>query len=292
MSTRIDDVVLSQLADGELPHDETVGALLVALEDEDSRNRLRQHLQLRQMSAAWRSQKPSANLMPAVPAATPTPLRPTSNGFPRSRSPQSSSIMVASVMGGLLVLLGVWVGKSSHAPVSAIVDVPRPPEFIVSPGQRQQIAQVFAFHESVAGPLKCFAADDQEIEVTPADAEMKNARPLAVVLRLTTEGSPRPLSHEYVIVCRQGVPVAISLPHGDARFPPGRLYLSPAMEQGKVGLAYSLTMEDAGGKSSGAAIVGRRNVGNEPRSLGELALGDRFVRVEASAWPLESVSVQ
>jgi hypothetical protein len=292
MSTRIDDIVLSQLADGELPHDETVGALLAALEDEESRNRLRQHLQLRQMSAAWRAQKPSGNLIPAVPAAAPMPLRPPSNGFPRGRSFQSSSIMVASVMGGLLVLLGVWVGKSSHGPVLPIVDVKRPPEFIVSPGQRQQIAQVFAFHESVAGPLKCFAADDQEIEVTPADAEIKNAQPLAVVLRLTTEGSPRPLSHEYVIVCRQGVPVAISLPHGDARFPPGRLYLSPAMEQGKVGLAYSLTMEDAGGKSSGAAIAGRRNVGSEPRSLGELALGDRFVRVEASAWPLEAVTVQ
>jgi len=292
MSTRIDDLVLSQLADGELPHDETVGALLSALEDEDSRIRLRQYLQLRQMSAAWRAQEPSANLMPAVPAAAPMPLRPTSNGFPRSTHLQSSSIMVASVMGGLLVLLGVWVGKSSHVSIPAIGDHSSPSQFVVSPGQRQQIAQVFAFHESVAGPLKCFAADDQEIEVTPADADIKNAQPLAVVLRLTTERSPRPLSHEYVIVCRQGVPVAISLPHGDARFPPGRLYLSPAMEQGKVGLTYSLTMEDAGGKSSGAAIAGRRNVGNEARSLGELALGDRFMRVEASAWPLDAVSVQ
>jgi hypothetical protein len=291
MSTRIDDFILSQLADGELPHDETVGALLVALDDEDSRNRLRQHLKLRQMSAVWRAQKPSANLVPAVRAAAPMPLRPAANGYPRSRNLQGSSIMLASVMGGLLVLLGVWVGKSSHGPVPANFDVPRPSEFVVSPGQRQQIAQVFAFHESVAGPLKCFAADDQEIEVTPADVEMKDARPLAVVLRLTAEGSPRPLAHEYVIVCRQGVPVAISLPHGDPRFPPGRLYLSPAMEQGQVGLAYSLTMEDAGGKSTGAAIAGRRNVGSEPRSLGELALGDQFVRVEASAWPLDAVTV-
>jgi len=197
--------------------------------------------------------------------------------------------MVASVVGGLLVLLGVWVGKSSHVSLPPIID--HSSQLVVSPGQRQQIAQVFAFHESVAGPLKCFAADDQAIEVTPADAETQTARPLAVVLRLTTEGGPRSLSHEYVIVCRQGVPVAIALPHGDARFPPGRLYLSPAMEQGKVGLAYSLTMEDAGGKSSGAAIAGRRNVGSEPRSLGELALGDRLMRVEASAWPLDAVSV-
>src|SRR5262249_5243717 len=145
MSTRIDDFVLSQLADGELPHDETVGVLLAALEDEETRNRLRQHLQLRQMSAAWRAQKPSADLISAVPAAAPMPLRPTFNGFPRGRSFQSSSIMVASVMGGLLVLLGVWVGKSSHGPVQQFVDVSRPSEFVVSPVQRQQIAQVFAF---------------------------------------------------------------------------------------------------------------------------------------------------
>ena len=50
-------------------------------------------------------------------------------------------------------------------------------------------------------------------------------------------------------------------------------------------------MEDAGGKSSGAVLAGRRNVGSEPRSLGELALGDQFVRVEASAWPLDAVTV-
>jgi hypothetical protein len=290
MSTRIDDLVLSQLADGELSHDETVGALLIALEDEESRDRLRQHLRLRQMSAAWRSQKPSANLAGTLPAAAPTPLRPTSNGW-RNRNPHSNSVMVASVVGGLLVLLGVWVGKSSHVSLPPIVDTSHSPQFVVSPGQRQQIAQVFAFHESVAGPLKCFAADDQAIEVTPADGDTQTGRPLAVVLRLTTEGAARPLSHEYVIVCRQGVPVAISLPHGDARFPPGRLYLSPAMEEGKVGLAYSLTMDDAGGKSSGAAIAGRRNVGNEPRSLGELALGDRLMRVEASAWPLDAATV-
>src|SRR5262245_10271458 len=118
MPSHVDDLILSQLADGELPHDETVGALLVVLQDEESRSRLRQHLQLRQMSAAWRAQKPSANLIPAVPAAVPMPLRPAANGFPRSRNLQSSSIMVASVMGGLLVLLGVWVGKSSHGPAT------------------------------------------------------------------------------------------------------------------------------------------------------------------------------
>ncbi len=293
MSTQIDDLILSQLADGELPHDETVGTLLAVLDDDESRDRLRRHLQLRQMSAGWRSQQPPADLSRALPAPSlPAPLKPTANGRSHRRNPYGGNLLVASIVGGLLVVMGVWIGKSSHVvPVSIAPEV-RTPQYVVSPGQRQQIAQVFAFHESVAGPLKCFAADDQAIEITPADSEAQAARPLAVVLRLTAEGSTRPLSHEYVIVCRQGVPVAISLPHGDARFPPGRLYLSPAMEQNGVGLQYSLTMEGAGEKAAGAAIAGRRNVGNVPRSLGEVALGDRLVRVEASAWPLDASAAQ
>jgi hypothetical protein len=293
MSTRIDDLVLSQLADGELSHDETVGTLLAVLDDEESRDRLRQHLQLRQMSAGWRSQQPSTDLARALPAPVPpTPLKPTGNGRSSRRNPQGGHLLVASVVGGLLVVLGVWIGKSSHVAPVPIADGPQTPQYVVTPSQRQQIAQVFAFHESVAGPLKCFAADDRAIEITPADAEAQGARPLAVVLRLTAEGGARPMSHEYVIVCRQGVPVAISLPHGDSRFPPGRLYLSPAVEKEGVGLQYSLTMDDAGGRSAAAAIAGRRNVGSLPRSLGELALGDQFVRVEASAWPLDAAATQ
>jgi hypothetical protein len=289
MPTSVDDLILSQLADGELPHDEIVGTLLAALEDENSRDRLRQHLQLRQMSAAWRSQKPTGDLCPVLPAAIPMPPNSMANGRPRRASRQGSNVLVASVVGGLLVLLGVWMGKSS--PVGPLPIAPNlsAPQYVVSPSQRQQIAQVFAFHESLAGPLKCFAADDQEIEVTPADPETESARPLAVVLRLIAEGGPQPRTHEYVIVCRQGVPVAIPLPHGDAGFPQGRLYLSSAVDREGVGLQYSFTMEDAAGKSAGAAITGRRSVGNDPRSLGELALGDRFVRVEATAWPLDAV---
>ena len=112
-----------------------------------------------------------------------------------------------------------------------------------------------------------------------------------MVLRLTADGSPRQAAREYVIVCRQGVPVAIPLPHGDSSAPQGRLYLSPVVDREGVGLTYSLTMEDTTGKSTGAAIAGRRNVGNDLRPLGELALGDEFVRVEASAWPLDAVAM-
>jgi hypothetical protein len=292
MTADVNDLTLSQLADGELPCDQTVGTLLAVLDNEESRDRLRQHLQLRQMSAAWRSQQPSSGLSRVLSESSPTPLKIQREVRSRRQSGRGSQMLFASLVGGLLVALGVWVGKSSNvAPVSPAGGMGMQ-SFAVSPGQRQQIAQVFAFHESVAGPLKCFAADDKAIELAPADSETQLARPLAVVLRLTAAGSPSAVAHEYVIVCRQGVPVAIPLPHGDASFPPGRLYLSPVVDREGVGLAYSLTVEDVGGKSTGAAIAGRRQVGNESRSLGELAMGDQLVRVEASAWPLDGAAME
>jgi hypothetical protein len=141
MPTTIDDLTLSQLADGELPHDQTVAALLTALESDDARDRLRQHLQLRQMSAAWRSQTPSRDLLPSPPAPNCTPPGASSGQRPRRLAP-GSNFLVASVVGGLLVLAGVWMGRTSW----------QTPQFVVSPAERQKIAQVFAFHESVAAP--------------------------------------------------------------------------------------------------------------------------------------------
>jgi hypothetical protein len=287
----VDDEILSQLADGELAHDKTVATLLGVLDHEESRDRLRKHLQLRQMTSAWRSQTPVGELTLIAPSAAATPLTSPAGGRARGQRQHGINFLGATLAGGLLVALGVWMGKSSPVVPVPIDAGPDTQAFVMSPGQRQQIAQVFAFHESVAGPLKCYATDDKAVEVAPADPETQSARPLAVVLRLTADGSPRSAGHEYVIVCRQGVPVAIPLPHGDSSAPQGRLYLSPVVDREGVGLSYSLTMDDTSGKSTGAAISGRRNVGNDLRSLGEVALGDQLVHVEASAWPLDAVAM-
>ncbi|MBS0261230.1 MAG: hypothetical protein JSS02_04680 [Planctomycetes bacterium] len=291
MTPNVDDLVLSQLADGELPPDETSQSLLAVLSDDAARDRLKQHLQLRQLTAAWRTQQPSRNLQPASVAASPTPAPSLAESRQETARWHGSSVLVASLVGGFLVTLGFWCGKSSFVPPSSLPDSASARPSVVSPLQRQQISQVFAFYESVAGPLKCLASDDQAIEMAPADGETESARPLAIVLRLTSVESPSSPVHEFVIVCRQGVPVAIPLPHGDAKFPNGRLYLSPVFDHGEVGLSYSLAIEDAGGKSPTAVIAGRRQVGDDPRSLGELAMGDRLMRVEASAWPLDGIAI-
>jgi hypothetical protein len=291
MTPAVDDVVLSQLADGELSPDETSQTLLAVLNDDEARDRLKQHLQLRQLTAAWRTQQPSRNLVPASVAAAPTPLPSPGESRHGTSRLHGSSMLVATLVGGFLVTLGFWCGKSSSVPPDSMALKTEVRPSAVSPLQRQQISQVFAFHESGAGPLNCLATDDQAIEMAPANAETQSARPLVVVLRLTAADSPSSSGHEYVIVCRQGVPVAIALPHGDVRFPNGRLYLSPVVDRNGVGLSYSLAIEDASGKSPIAVIAGRRQVGDVPRSLGELAMGDRLMRVEASAWPLDGVAI-
>ena len=263
MQSHVDDLTLSQLADGELPPDQTVRTLLTVLESESLRERLQQQLQLRDMTAAWRSQ----NTAMSLPATVARPAEPRREGW------RAGSILTASVVGGVLVLAGVWLGQS-RGPSGA------PAPLAVQPAQRAVIAKVFAFHESVAGPLKGYVSDDASVELAVADDAAPTSRPLAMLLRLTTAGKTK----DYVVVCRQDTPVTIALPQGDDNAPGGRLYLSPAMEQNEVGLQYALTMD---GLSGPAVIAGRRAVGSDFRSLGEVALGDRNVRVEASAWPLE-----
>jgi hypothetical protein len=54
------DTRLSLLVDGELDSDELNSVLLDVLDNEEARERLKKHLQMRQMLAAWRHQRPAA----------------------------------------------------------------------------------------------------------------------------------------------------------------------------------------------------------------------------------------
>src|SRR5262249_34071240 len=131
MSLPVDEVILSQLADGELAHDETIATLLAALDSEESRDRLRRHLQLRQMTSAWRSQTPSSDLTPALSRPAPTPLNSSANERLYKQRSHGANFLVASLAGGLLVALGVWVGKSSHvAPVEFHAGLAAQPEVV------------------------------------------------------------------------------------------------------------------------------------------------------------------
>ncbi|MEX0704972.1 MAG: hypothetical protein WD069_22925 [Planctomycetales bacterium] len=305
MTVPVDGLRLSEMVDGELTADQAAEVLLSALEDESARHELRELLSLRQATSAWRAQistaapPESSDLRPANSNSLDSMWMPTV----RLRLGRLGVAAAGVVLGGLLVLGGVLAGRSGTpeptsqvatsdgAPSEALIDPPSMNRAL--PGadveQLRQIASVFAFHESVAGPLQWYAADDREIELAAASGGGPLGRPIAVLLRIgdEMEGSS---DNEYVIVCREGLPATIDLPRTGG-VPPLRLFLAPTARNGTVAIRYSLAtiLEADGGDQS--AVVGRRDVGLMETSLGQLALGDRFLNVRASASPLESKGI-
>ncbi len=287
------ELLLSQLADGELPADEAGQVLLEALDDAAARQRLKEMLQLRQSLGPWRRQE-SPRAIVAVP--------PAGNAASHAHfGRRLLSLAAAAVLGGLLVAGGFLLGGllGGGRPGEPVADrskdsppqVPKPPDedrptvFVVTPEQRREVARVFALHESVAGPLSWYAADDSSIELGAARKKDVLQQPIAVVLRLAPAGPCKQgETKTYVIVCRGDETAAIELP------PPAvartvRLRLRSIRANGEVDLQYAIAAEgSARGPDQNAALAGRRHLGLRQTSLGQLALEDCLVNVDASAW--------
>ena len=164
------------------------------------------------------------------------------------------------------------------------------PVVIVSPEQRREIARAFALHESVAGPLSWYAADDSTIQVAPAQKGESLRQPIAVVLAadagfvVSKRRGARPKT--YVIVCRDNDAATIELPQS-AVAKTVRLRLLSTAANGEVSLQYAIAADGSGRGPDEAALAGRRHVGLGQTSLGQLALNDRLVNVDASAWVIQ-----
>ncbi len=220
-----DDRALSQLADGELGDRAAAETMRATPDDSDARERFNSHLRLRLLTADWRER--------TGPPATFLRMSVLRTSAPASRP--AVGVLAATLAGGLLVLAGVWAGRQT-APETAAPLADFAPSEVISPDRRRQVAEVFAFHESVAGPLDWYAADDEAIRLgtsPPRNDDHAAGRPIAVVLRLAAGGSGA--AHECVIVCCDGVPVTIPLPQRDPAAPSARLYLSPSL--GREGVA-------------------------------------------------------
>jgi hypothetical protein len=63
-----------------------------------------------------------------------------------------------------------------------------------------------------------------------------------------------------------------------------RLRLLPTATNGQVNLQYALEADGSDRKPDEAALAGRRHVGLGQTSLGQLAMNDCLVNVDASAW--------
>ena len=161
------EILLSQLVDHELSDDRADQVLLETLEDVESWGRLKAMLKLRQTLGPWRRQE-SPRAIVALPLTRP---------LQRSSQPgwRPMSLAAAAALGGVLVAGGFYLGgrfngnrtvatndqPSVNAP-SRPHKAPNPqqPVIVVTPEQRSEINRAFALHESVAGPLSWYAADE------------------------------------------------------------------------------------------------------------------------------------
>ncbi len=282
--------LLSQLVDGELSPDQVNGVLTDVFDelahmlgDDEASRKLHAMLQLRQVLNPWRIQEPVKTIV--LPSARP--------GGVFSSHGRFLSLAAAAVLGGILVTGGFFVGERFRAH-PLIAPVASGPVTIITPEQRQEIARAFALHESVAGPLSWYASDDATIQVAPAKKGETLRRPIAVVLRFARDASsavdefvpPK----TYIIVCRNDGPETIELP-ASAIAKKLRLRLVSTEINGQISLQYALATNGSGNPEDGAALVGRRCVGDNQTLLGQLAFNNCLVNVDASAWVLGNTTM-
>jgi hypothetical protein len=295
------ELLLSQLVDHELPADQAdqvlagiLDELADVLDDTESGRRLRDMLQLRQTLGVWRQQELPRAIIALPPAPSAAHL---------SHAPwRTMSLAVAAVLGGILVAAGFYLGgqfsgprpgtpiaqnnaNSAGQPEQASPESPRS-VIVVTPEERREIARAFALHESVAGPLSWYVADDSTIHVAPLGKGERPQQTIAVVLRMT----PALLSNSkeaktYVIVCRSNDAASIELPQS-AMAKTSRLRLLSTVSHGEVNLQYVLAVEGSDRAAGDAALAGQRRLGLGQTGLGQLAMNECLVNVDASAWVL------
>jgi len=283
MTNERDEILMSQLADGELSSDQANELLLSVLDAPADREKLKALLRLRQTTAGWRNRQPKRPVM--IVAGRP-------GAFRRGRAAwRMGGLAVAACVGGLLALAGIWAAGWLGGPVRQTYQWPTVAQ--VTPEQMQQVAMIFALHESVAGPLAWYAADDQNIRLASAGGTEAGQTPIAVLLKLGPAGPDAARSagsgqaaRTLVIVCREDRPAVIELPAESPGRAGLRMYLTPRTVNGKVEMQYAIAVDGDGRQPSVASLAGRRRVGLAETSLGQLALGDGLLNVEASAWPL------
>jgi hypothetical protein len=310
MMNENDEILMSQLADGELPSDQANEVLLDVLDAPAEREKLKGLLRLRQATAGWRTSQPPQPVV--IVAERPRTLR-------RSRLAwRMSSLAVAACVGGLLVLAGVWAAGWMARPAEpgqqGLVAQAPPPGYAdrVTPEQMRQVAKVFALHESVAGPLAWYAADDQNIRLASARGTEAGRPLIAVLLKLESaalgaspsapsapsassgQAGSGQVARTIVIVCREDAPTVIELPAETAGQAGLRVYLAPRAVNGKVDMRYAIAMDGESGEAPFdklrtapvASISGQRRLGMAEAPLGQLAMGDKLLNVEAAAWAM------
>jgi len=294
-------LLLSQLVDGELPLDQAnrvladvFGELGDALGAAESARQLDAMLELRLAMQPWRDQHPAESLVADAVRTEQATLDEHATVADEKHAVRSwhrwIALASAAVLGGVLVAGGFLLGQRGR--VEQTVDATsEKPAIIISPEQRQEIGRAFALHESVAGPLSWYAADESTIQVAPAGKGETLREPIAIVLRLKpdTAGSAREAipPKTYVIVCRNDDPATIELPYSMLA-QKVHLRLMTKTDRGDVRLQYAIAADGAEDRLGEGVLAGSRCVASTQTSLGQLAVNNRLIDVDASAWVLKN----
>ncbi len=299
MNQPIDNELLSMFVDGELDNKQTVELLQEVLDDKSACTQLKKLLKLRQAFGQWREQGDElpieeSNITPSIPSEV------SSNRFSLMER-DWGQMLITALLGGVLVLGGILAtqhGQKQNRPVVIVTDKTEPEEdlknqkkpqvgmqqYQVKKSEQQQIAQVFAFQESVAGPLNWYGADNESIQLKTAPQGKATGSPLAIMLHLKGKGFDK----NYTIVCRDHVPVDVKLPQFLPHQKPLKIQIRAVWHEGKVHLQYALVVE-AGSQIDGpdALLVGKRHLGLEGVRLGQFTLENRLFSVDANAWRID-----
>lgn len=281
-------VLLSQLVDGELPPDqankllsEVFGELADVLGNVEAAKELHAMLELHQTLRLWREQSPQRAVV-----ATVLPH----HGADMSHFRQLATMAAAAALGGILVAGGFYLAGQSNA-IPTVAPAPQQTVVLVSPEQRSEIANAFALHESVAGPLSWYASDESTIQVAPAGRDETLREPIAVVLRLKPDAATLMAESippkTYVIVCRNNDSATIELPQSILA-QKVRLRLLTKTVNGDVRLQYTIAADGTNNRMDEGVLAGCRSVAFNQTSLGQLAVNNRLLDVDASAWVLKN----
>ncbi len=310
---------MSELADGELDRDQANSLLAEIMDDAEAREQLKAMLRLRQAWAGWRTRQPPdtvrikpEQLLPPVDttetrqaigrlasdessaheagyqrSTTTHPISfktigPTCRPTRLAHTGQLVGLATAAMIGGLLVMGGFWLARPDRTATATNGRYDLPVN--ISAEAVRQAAGAFALHESVGGPLKWYAADEQRIQFAAIDDKTPAGKPVTIFLEVKPAGRPDTAPRSYVIICREGEQAALDFPPAGAGQPAVRVHLIPAVHNGRIEMRYAISLSDgASGEPGWASLAGERLVGTEPTELGLIALGGQRFNVGAAA---------
>ena len=153
----------------------------------------------------------------------------------------------------------------------------------ISPETVHHMAQVFAFHESVGGPLKWYASDERDVQLASFDGTRSPGEPVVVFLDLVEDDASK-TSRRYMVVCRAGQQAAVDFPAGPDDLPAVRLQMLPSFHGGDIDLRYVVDLHETGnGEKQWVSLAGQNALGRKPMQLGVVLLNDRRFTIAASS---------